>query len=370
MLTEIAILSPIGRNAGRAHGGITPVVTSLAASFSAAGRTVELVTFSAGDPRRALPSLPAEIRLHNLGVGSRPQHKRRVGHYLEQRRPVALLAAGHRANLLAADHAGGRVRVVLSVHNALSPGLSRLNPLRRWLRLHALNRDYPRADAIVCVSNGVADDLGRLAAATRPKIQTIHNPVATTDHDREAPLHPWLTDGAGPVILGAGRLTAQKDFATLIEAFAGLEHSPPARLLILGEGPDHDDLLRLATERGVADRIALSGFVSNPRAHMAAARLFVLSSRWEGFGNVLVEAMATGTPVVATDCPSGPSEILDGGRFGQLVAVGDSGALRDAIAGALVAEIDPTRLRERAVEFSPGLVAERYLQVLLPDNHR
>ncbi|NBC47990.1 MAG: glycosyltransferase [Gammaproteobacteria bacterium] len=370
MLTEIAILSPIGRNAGRAHGGITPVVTSLAAALDAAGRTVELVTFSAGDPRHALPHLSTEVRLYNLGAGGRRQHKRRLGRYLEQRRPIALLAAGHRANLLAAGYAGGQARIVLSVHNALSPGLSRLNPLRRWLRLHALNRCYPSADAIVCVSNGVADDLGQLAPATRPKIKTLHNPIATADHDSDAPLHPWLTDGSGPVILGAGRLAAQKDFATLIQAFAGLEHNPPARLLILGEGPDRDALLKLATELDVADRVALPGFVPNPRTHMAAAALFVLSSRWEGFGNVLVEAMAMGTPVVATDCPSGPNEILNDGRFGQLVAVGDRRALRDAIAETLVAEIDPRRLRERAAEFSPELVAERYLKLLLPEGHR
>lgn len=370
MLTDIAILSPIARNPGPAHGGITPVVTALASALEKAGASIELITFSADDPRRSMPGLPAEVRLHNLGAGRRHTHGQHLIAYLEQRRPRALLAAGHRSNLLAARYAAARSRIVLGVHNALSPGLARLNPLRRWLRLRALRRYYPQADAIVCVSNGVAQDLGQLVPATQPMITTLHNPIAMADRDNSGPLHPWLTEDSGPVILGAGRLTAQKDFATLIRAFAGLAHQPPARLLILGEGSERQALLDLAAQLGVADRVALPGFVPNPRAHMKAAALFVLSSRWEGFGNVLAEAMAVGTPVVATDCPSGPHEILDAGRFGRLVAVGDTQALREAMATTLIAPTDPSWLRERATAFSPETIAEGYLKLLLPEGYR
>jgi glycosyltransferase involved in cell wall biosynthesis len=309
--------------------------------------------------------VPGGIKRRNLGTGHRRQQRQSLSAYLEQERPRALLAAGHRANLLAAQAGLGGTRIVLSVHNALSPGLTRLNPFRRWQRLSALRRYYPRADAIVCVSDGVATDLADLVPAAQKKITTVHNPVAPTDTDDTAPLHPWLLDERVPVILGAGRLTAQKDFATLIRAFALLQQAPNPRLLILGEGPEREDLLRLATRLGVADRVALPGFVSNPRAHMAAASVFVLSSRWEGFGNVLVEAMSSGTPVIATDCPSGPREILAHGEFGQLVPVGDHDALSAAIGESLARPIDAQAAQLRAAAFAPAQVAGRYLEVLL-----
>lgn len=366
MLPDIAILSPFARSAGPAHGGITPVVTALAGGLCAAGAGVELVTFARGDPRARLPAPHPRLTVHNLGPGRRWQHARRLQDYLAERRPQALLAAGHRANLLAAGRAGGAGRVVLSVHNTLTPGLHRLGPLRRALRLRALRAWYPRADAIVCVSAGVAADLIRLVPHARERVAICHNPIDGTRTEPAAGLHPWLADGDGTVIIGAGRLTVQKDFATLIAAFARLEQRPPPRLMILGEGPERARLERLAARLGVAERVALPGFVPNPRAHMAAAALFVLSSRWEGFGNVLVEAMAAGTPVVATDCPSGPGEILEGGALGALVPVADAAALAEAMHHALQAPKAAQRLRERAADFAPERVAKRYLELLLP----
>jgi len=367
MRPDIAILSPLGRSGSGSHGGITPVVMALSGALCEAGASVELVTFAPSDPRRSLPNLPADVMLHNLGSATRRRHVQRLKGYLARRSPQALLSAGHRANMLAAGFVGGDTRIVLSVHNALSPGLSRLNRWRRWLRVRELRRAYPQVDAIVCVSNGVAADLGRLVPAVPPKVRVVYNPVALSERDAAAPLHPWLTDRAGPVIVAAGRLTAQKDFATLIRAFAGLQVGPPVRLLILGEGPERDGLLRLSRQLGVADRVALPGFVTNPRAHMAAAALFVLSSAWEGFGNVLVEAMAAGTPVIATDCPSGPREILEDGRFGLLTPVGDAAGLSAAMVEALAAPHDVERLRARAAAFAPAAVAGRYLELLLPD---
>jgi len=369
MLTDIAILSPTGRNPGRAHGGITPVIRTLAEAFKEAGLTVELVTLTPDNPQRPIPGLPGGIKCRTLGSGHRRKQVQRLGAYLEQERPRALLAAGHRANVLAAQCPRGDTRVVLSVHNALSPGLTRLNPFRRWRRLSALRRYYPLADAIVCVSDGVATDLAHLVPAAQAKTTTVHNPVAPTDADGAAPMHPWLLDARVPVILGAGRLTAQKDFANLIRAFAALRQEPNPRLLILGEGSAREDLLRLAARLGVADRVALPGFVPNPRAHMAAASVFVLSSRWEGFGNVLLEAMSSGTPVVATDCPSGPREILAHGAFGQLVPVGDHEALSAAIDESLSLPLDAQAARMRAAAFAPAQVAGRYLDVLLYTDH-
>ena len=366
MLPEIAILSPLARDAGPTHGGITAVIVALSNALCELGVRVELLTLSSIDPHSQVPQLHRAISVHKLGPGRRRQQAHRLGRYLAERTPATLLAAGHRANVLAARQAGRQTRVVLSVHNAISPGLARVNPMRRWLRKRALHRDYRKADSIICVSDGVAADLERLAPSTSGHIHVRYNPIAAPDADPHGPVHQWLHDPSQPVILGAGRLTTQKGFDTLIHALAQLRHQPSPRLVILGEGSEGDSLRELAVQLGVSERLALPGFVSNPRAHMAAASVFVLSSAWEGFGNVLVEAMAAGTPVVATDCPSGPREILLDGALGPLVPVGDSGAMADAIGRMLAAPTPADRLRQRATDFSPTHVAARYLELLLP----
>ena len=196
-----------------------------------------------------------------------------------------------------------------------------------------MQRTYLHADAIVAVSNGVADDLANVVGLPRECVTTIYNP---TVHPQLLALaqarleHPWFAAGAPPVVLGVGRLGKSKDFPTLIKAFARLRTERPARLLILG-GTDkvskwdesRDQLMALAAELGVVDDVSLPGFVANPFAYMTRAAVFVLSSQYEGFPNVLVEALACGCPVVSTDCPSGPSEILDKGKYGRLVPCRD-----------------------------------------------
>jgi hypothetical protein len=169
------------------------------------------------------------------------------------------------------------------------------------------------------------------------------------------------------VALLARRLAPQKGFATLIRAFAEVRRRRPARLVILGDGPLRPELEALAGELGVGGDVALPGFVANPYAYMARASVFALSSAWEGFGNVLVEALACGTPVVAADCPSGPGEILDGGRFGRLVPVGDPEALARAILGTLDRPPDPEVARGRARDFSVEGIAGEYLRALVAD---
>ena len=167
------------------------------------------------------------------------------------------------------------------------------------------------------------------------------------------------------MVLGAGKLKKQKDFATLVKAFAEVRHRRLARLVILGEGPRRGALLALARKLGVAEDIELPGFVANPFAFMARSSVFVLSSAWEGFGNVLVEAMACGCPVVSTDCPSGPSEILEDGRHGPLVPVGDPAGLAKAICEVLDAPRERAALEERASVFTAAASAEHYERALL-----
>ena len=227
--------------------------------------------------------------------------------------------------------------------------------------------NYPAAEGIVCVSTGVAQELSRLAPATASRIRVIHNPIVAPDlvaAGSAAVDHPWLAPGEPPLILGAGRLTAQKDFPTLIRAFAQVLPQQPCRLLILGEGSERERLLGLGHELGVAVAMDLPGFVANPFAYMARSGVFVLSSLWEGFGNVLVEAMAMGTPVVSTDCPSGPREILCDGVLGPLVRPGDPEHLAEAVIEVLSRPADRTALRNRAMDFSADRVAARYDELL------
>jgi glycosyltransferase involved in cell wall biosynthesis len=242
----------------------------------------------------------------------------------------------------------------------------------KWKRRYLpalLRRAYPMADAVVAVSDGVADHLARTTGLPRAAIRTIHNPVVGPDLPALAaePVdHPWFRPGGPPVVLGVGRLVAQKDFPTLLRAFAAVRRRRPARLVILGEGTAaaRGALRSLAAELGCADDVDLLGFVANPFAYMARASAFALSSLHEGLPGVLIQAMACGCPVVSTDCPSGPAEILDGGRYGELVPVGDAEALGEVVLRALAAPPERDLLTARADLFSVDRAAARYEALL------
>jgi glycosyltransferase involved in cell wall biosynthesis len=221
---------------------------------------------------------------------------------------------------------------------------------------------YRRADGLAAISHGVAAAVAGLLGREPESIPVLHNPVVSPGFEAlsaAAPEHPWFGDDV-PVVLAAGRLIRQKDYPTMLRAFALLAGRTPARLIVIGEGEDRGALEALAAELGIADRVAWPGFVANPYAWMAAARAFVLSSRWEGFGNVLAEALACGTPAVATDCPSGPAEILGEGAYGRLVPVGDAAALADALEATLAEPVDRGRLIARGKEFDIGRIGPGY----------
>jgi len=309
-----------------------------------------------------------------LLVGAAPRMLGRLPALVRQLReqgPDVLLALGTQSNLAALwarRFRGIRAAIAVSEHNALSVVARSGRPAFRRAYPALVRRAYPDADAIIAVSDGVAGDLARVAGIARERIALIHNPVvsaALIEKARASPPHAWLAPGGPPVVLAAGRLHRQKDFPTLLRAFARVAARRPARLVVLGEGAERRKLERLARELRVEADVALPGFVSNPYAWMARAAVFVLSSAWEGFGNVLVEALACGCPVVSTDCPHGPAAILEQGALGPLVPVGDPGALADAILRVLAQPPDRERLRARAARFSVDAAAERYLDVLL-----
>ena len=235
------------------------------------------------------------------------------------------------------------------------------------------------ADAIVAVSHGVAEDLADVTGLPRETISVIYNPVVD---DRLAQLaaapleHPWFRTSGPPVLLAVGRLAPQKDYPTLIEAFARVRAKRAVRLLILGDAKNAQDmareratLMQIAARKNVADDLELAGFAANPAAYMAHAALLVLSSRHEGLGNVLIEALACGCPVVSTDCPHGPAEILGQGIYGRLVPVGDSEAMAAAILATLDEPPDRERLRVRGAEFTVERAVDAYLDLLFPGSH-
>jgi glycosyltransferase involved in cell wall biosynthesis len=230
-----------------------------------------------------------------------------------------------------------------------------------------VKRTYRFADGIVAVSNGVADDLTEKARIDRDTITTIYNPVVDDTLGEMAahtPTHPWFGAGQPPVILGVGRLTPQKDFQTLLRAFARLRGEREIRLLILGEGRQRTELTALARELGVTDDFDMPGFVDNPYQYMARASVFALTSLYEGLPGVLIQALACGCPVVSTDCPGGSAEILENGKYGRLVPVQDASELANAIRSTLDAPPDPNELKVRASTFSTVNATRHYLEFI------
>ena len=305
------------------------------------------------------------------------RHVDALAGFLAARRPLSLYSGGVHENVaawLARKASGARTRLVFSEHNTLT----RDHPYGRGLNRLALppliRRTYADADAIVAVSAALADDVASRNGLDRSRIQVIHNPVVPEDvaaRSAEPVDHPWFAPEAPPVVLGAGRLSAAKDFRTLVRAFALVRARREARLVILGAAKtpkktakNVEELRRIARELGIEADLWLPGMVTNLYAYMARAATYVLSSRQEGLPTVLIEALASGCPCVATDCPSGPREILGGGRFGRLVPVGDPRQMADAILATLAAPPERSQSLRAAERFRIAPAIDAYEALL------
>lgn len=356
-------------------GGVERMVTQLCAEFVQHVQ-VDLLALklSGGHAQR----IPPQVNLMRLEARHAWTSVGEVADYLRRVRPDALLVAKDRAGraaLAARRRAGVDVPVHIRLGTNLSAALEKRSAFSRWLRTWPMQRAYAQAASVIAVSEGVRQDTLRLTGLPASRVQVIRNPVitATLAQQAAAPVpHDWLRDKTAPVILGMGRLTRQKGFDTLLRAFARLQAQQPSRLIVLGEGPRPEDRARheaLARELGVAARVCWPGFQANPYAWLSRADLFALSSAWEGSPNALTEALALGVPCVSTDCPSGPAEILAGGRYGALVPVGDDAALAGAMARILAAPLPPEALRAAVAEYRADLSARRYLahMGLIPD---
>ncbi len=302
---------------------------------------------------RALTSAPALVR------------------YLRSERPEAMLSVFGFLNVVALPAwrlSRVKTRLFVCEQNTVSMEAGNASSWGTRVTPRLMRHLYRWANGVVVVSQGVRDDMVQLTGLPRRHITVIYNPSVVGNEIQEKasePLvHPWFEPDQPPVLVAVGRLQPQKDYPMLLQAFAQVRRTRPARLMILGEGKERPKLEALIKELDLGEDVSLPGFVMNPYAYMARASLFVLSSRWEGLPTVVIEALCCGTPVVSTDCPSGPREILRNGKYGQLVAVGDA----EAFAQATIAALENPPLKPPLESWRPydlDVIVHHYLDLLL-----
>jgi glycosyltransferase involved in cell wall biosynthesis len=347
-----------------AFGGFQRDAFNLAIGFSALGIPTSLVL--AGKPEPAcLWDMPQTVAIADLGVNRAIEAFVPLVRYLRHHRPRVLISTSTESNvvaLAAARCAWTGTRVVARETAIWSiQGDPRLRgKLVRflagwWYRGHT---------SVVAICTAVQTDLSRCAHVPLSSIRVIYNPAVTPGllQKCEDPVdHPWFAAGAPPVVLSVGRLHAHKDFPALLRAFALVRKQRHSRLVILGEGEERTALEALAGTLGIREDFDLPGFVPSPSSYMSKAAVFVCSSPAESFGNALTEAMACGTPLVSTDCPGGPPEILDHGKYGRLVPLGDIEAMATAIVDTLDRPLSREILRNAAKRYSCDTIAAEYL---------
>lgn len=347
-------------------GGVERMMAHLATGLLALGERVDVLLVKARGPH--LETLPPQVRLVHLGRHHGTSLLSLL-RYLHDNRPKALLAAKHRGMILAAcaRALGERTPMAGRLGTAPLASMASRNALWRFTQRLGMRWAYRRLDALVAVSQGVAGELQAVMGRMNLPIVALPNPVVSEAflETAHAPCpHPWL-EAAEPCLLAIGRLTPQKDMATLLEAMALVSSRHKVRLLILGDGPLRAALEQQRERLGLDEVVQFVGFAPHPAAYLARARLFVLPSRWEGSPNALTEALALGCPVVATDCPHGPRELLRDGTIGRLVPVGDVAALAKAISAALHEAVDRSILRQAVLPHHVLAASAAYRGLLL-----
>lgn len=351
------------------HSGVDRVMNNLIPGIAARGYPVDLLKIRDHGPY--LDPLPPGVRLVDLGAHHVYTALPALIHYLRTTSPSVLLSDKDRVNrttLLARALSGASTRVVVRSGTTLSVDLARRSALDRWLQSRSVRHLYPRAHGTIVPSTGAAVDLARLMPRGADLIHVVPSPIVREDLPAlaSAPAQdPWLETAKGPLIVAVGELSPRKDHAMLLRAFARLKvRRPELRLAILGRGGQRDDLLRQITELGLEGAVHLPGFLSNPYSWMARACLLAHTAHWEGMPVVLVESLSLGIPVVSTDCPSGPREILADGRLGPLVPVGDDETMAAAMDRVLDNPPDPQELRRAAEPYRVDRSVSAYLEAM------
>jgi glycosyltransferase involved in cell wall biosynthesis len=346
--------------------GVGRVMMNLINGFAREGVEVHVLVPPGGFPE--LGASPEVVHLHERSMGLQADAVRQIHDFLAELSPEAVLSNRDEANALvvaAREDLSPRPRVLLRIGTDISAKLRNQSLVSRWRRRRELKRVYRRADLLICNSEGAASGLRDVLGRRGPPITTLYNPLDVDRCRRLAelqPEHPWFRARLGRLLVSVGRLARIKDQATMLRALALLP--PDFRLVIFGEGRQKDRLLALAGRLGVAERFDLPGHTDNPFAHLARADVFVLSSLFEGSPNSLLEALAVGTPAVSTDCPSGPREILEEGRYGRLVPVGHPRALAEAVLDVLERPPTASMLEEALSRFDLARAVQAYLRAM------
>ena len=349
-------------------GGAERAMLDIARGLSQCGLAVDLVLVKATGPY--LDLVPSDVRLIDLDSRRAALCVPRFVRYLRRERPAVLISTSPEINVIAV-----LARALFA--RAMALALRRTSTFTmEWKHGRCKQRVVLRlerlllrlADAVITNSRGAADDLVGVAPNLARLTRAIHNPVIWPDlavRASEPVNHPWFLDPSTPVVLATGRLVPVKDYPTLLRVFANVVlHSCSARLIVLGEGPERSALECLAENLGIDGSVDFPGFVRNPFSYMSKASVFVLSSLYEGSPNALIQAMACGTPVVSTDCPNGPREILRDGELGRLVPVGDCQALGEAILDTLDTSVESARLIEGTSEYSAEKSIRQYFNLV------
>jgi glycosyltransferase involved in cell wall biosynthesis len=346
------------------HSGVDRIAKNLIPSLLNRGYRVDLLKVRNHGPEVADES--SNFRVIDLKSSHVYSSISAVVSYLNSENPAVLFADKDRVNrtaLLARFLSKRKPSLILSSGTTISIDLANRGFMERNLQRFSMGHFYQYADNVIVTSQGVATDMSNYTGLDLKHINVVPCPVihsSLLSQGQQVPDHPWFSEDI-PIILGAGELASRKDFDTLIKAFSIIRKKRQLRLVILGKGKQLENLKQLTIQLNISDDVYFAGFQDNPYQYMAHASVFAFSSRWEGLGFVIIEALAVGTQVVATRCPSGPEEILEHGKYGQLVDVGDFEAMADSILHALENPLPKYVLHEAVKKYEIEASTSAYL---------
>jgi glycosyltransferase involved in cell wall biosynthesis len=350
------------------HSGVDRALGHLVPAMARRGHQVDVLQVRGHGPFFNDP--PPGVRIVDLGVRNTYAALPALVRYLRRYKPQVLLTDKDKVNrlaLLAKWIARVQTRNVVRLGTTVSVNLASRGWLQRQVQRLSIGRCYTLADALIVPSIGVAEDIAGYTGLSRHKIHVVPTPAIPKERFQETPTvpnHPWFERNGPPIILGVGELSKRKDFATLMRAFAIVRQQRPCRLLILGEGNERMRLSKLASDLSISNDVELRGHVTNPHNYMAHASVLGFTSRWEGMPLVLIEALASGLPIVATDCPSGPAELLQNGLYGDLVDIGDTEALAVNLLKILDNPPCQKDLQQGALPYEIEQATNQYLRTL------
>lgn len=352
-------------------GGIEANTIRLANSFVESGYDVDLVIGNVTG--EYLNRIDKKINVISINKKTLISMLLPLVRYIKQKKPSVIITGGEGANILLCTTKlfVQKTKIIISIRTNLTNEYKESNSMKKKLLFPFLSRRlYKKANRVVAVSEGVANDASEFLKIPRDKLKVIYNPILDNSlikQKNEKVTHKWLVYRENKVVISVGRLVKAKDYLTLIQSFKVVkEKLSNVKLLILGEGPEREKIQAEINKYNLNSDVEIVGFVQNPYSYMSNADLFVLSSKWEGFGNVIVEALATGIPVVSTNCPSGPSEILNDGEFGSLVPVGNVEIMSKEIISSLSNNNEKKiyNRENRAKDFSVEVSKDKYINLI------